>query len=336
MVCPIASVLFLIWAIIRSGGIGPVVYQKNYLHGSEHAWVFIRGTLAAMGNLGTLIVNSPDFSRMAKNRNSALWSQIFAIPLCFSITSLIGILVSSASTILYHKTFWSPLDVLDKFCDTNDKAAKVGAFFISSSFMIGQLGVNICANSLSAGSDMTALFPYFINIRRGGYVCAAIGIAICPWNLMSSSNNFTTYMSSYSVFLSAIAGTISADYFFARRGYLNIWNLYSYKKGEDYHYNFGINWRAAVSYVCGVAINFVGFLGSCGVKVPIAATHVYYLNFIVGYSVSFVVYCVLAIFFPLPGVPAFEMKSRTWLEQYLDVDDFELEFLSGKRSAKLE
>lgn len=29
-----------------------------------------------------------------------------------------------------------------------------------------------------------------------------------PWNLLKSSNNFTTYLSAYSVFLSSIAGVM--------------------------------------------------------------------------------------------------------------------------------
>ena len=38
-----------------------------------------------------------------------------SIPICFSITSLIGILVTSASEAMYGKPFWSPLDVLGTF-----------------------------------------------------------------------------------------------------------------------------------------------------------------------------------------------------------------------------
>src|SRR5450432_3525825 len=64
---------------------------------------------------------------------------------------------------------------------------------------------------------MTALLPRYINIRPGGYVCAAVGLAMCPWNLLSSSNNFTTYLSAYSVFLSSIAGVIISDYYFVRK-----------------------------------------------------------------------------------------------------------------------
>ena len=74
---------------------------------------------------------------------------------------------------------------------------------------------------------MTALLPRFLNIRRGGYICALVGLVMCPWNLLSSSNKFTTYLSAYSVFLSSIAGVILSDYYFVRKGYFQIIELYS-------------------------------------------------------------------------------------------------------------
>ena len=54
-------------------------------------------------------------------------------------------------------------------------------FIIAFAFALAQLGTNIAANSVSAGTDMTALLPRYLNIRRGGYICAAVGLAMCPW-----------------------------------------------------------------------------------------------------------------------------------------------------------
>lgn len=66
---------------------------------------------------------------------------------------------------------------------------------------------------------------------------------MCPWNLLSSSNNFTTYLSAYSVFLSAIIGVMFTDYFAIRRGKLDVAELYSFKKSGYAWYNWGINVR---------------------------------------------------------------------------------------------
>lgn len=117
--------------------------------------------------------------------------------------------------------------------------------------------------------------PRFINIRRGGFVCAAVGLAMCPWNLLSSSNNFTTYLSSYSVFLSSIAGVLICDYYVVRKGYLQVKDLYSARRTGPYFYLFGINLRAYGAYIAGILINVVGFAGAIGRDVPVGAQYIY-------------------------------------------------------------
>lgn len=117
--------------------------------------------------------------------------------------------------------------------------------------------------------------PRFINIRRGGFVCAAVGLAMCPWNLLSSSNNFTTYLSSYSVFLSSIAGVLICDYYVVRKGYLQVKDLYSARRTGPYFYLFGINLRAYGAYIAGILINVVGFAGAIGRNVPVGAQYIY-------------------------------------------------------------
>ena len=122
---------------------------------------------------------------------------------------------------------------------------------------------------------MTALMPRFINIRRGGFVCAAVGLAMCPWNLLSSTNNFTTYLSAYSFFLSSIAGVLICDYYVVRKGYLQIKDLYSARRTGPYHYLAGINLRAYAAYIAGILINVVGFAGAVGRTVPVGAQYIY-------------------------------------------------------------
>jgi NCS1 family nucleobase:cation symporter-1 len=148
-----------------------------------------------------------------------------------------------------------------------------------------------------------------MTIRRGGFVCAAIGFAMCPWNLLSSSNNFTTYLSAYSVFLSSIAGVMVCDYYFVRRGYLEVRHLYSAKKTSPYHYTHGFHWRAFASYFAGILINIVGFVGAVreptgGKPVPLGAQYIYNLNYFCGFIVSCTVYYCLCRLSPIPATSA--------------------------------
>ncbi|KAK1773344.1 uracil permease [Copromyces sp. CBS 386.78] len=312
---PSAAIAFMIWAIVRAGDIGPIIRQPSSLKGNDLAWEFVKGIMTSIGNFATLIVNDPDFSRFARKPRDALWSQLFTIPAGFAITSLIGILVSSCSFSIYGEAVWDPLELLEKFLDEGNSAERFGVFVISFAFSLAQLGTNIAANSVSAGADMTALLPRWINIRRGGYICAAVGLAMNPWTLLTDNNKFTTYLSAYSVFLSSIAGVIVFDYYAVRRGYLEVKELYDGRKTGPYYYTWGIHWRAYAAYISGILINVVGFAGAVGTKVPIGATYIYNVNFFAGFLVSGGVYWLLCHYFPVPAV------SDKWMEVGDEIED---------------
>lgn len=278
--------------------------------------------MSSIANFATLIVNDPDFSRFARKPQDAFWSQLITIPIGFAITSFIGIITSSSSVVIYPGTepIWDPLDLLEMFIDDGGSAARFGVFVIATAFALAQLGTNIAANSVSAGTDMTALLPRFLNIRRGGYICALVGLAMCPYTLLTSSNQFTTYLSAYSVFLSSIAGVMISDYYFVRKGFLDIKELYDARKTGPYFYTFGVHWRAYAAYISGILINVVGFAGAIGRDVPAGATYIYNLNFFCGFIVSSGMYWGLCKLFPVPAT------SDHWMEVGDEITDISLAY----------
>ena len=99
-----------------------------------------------------------------------------------------------------------------------------------------------------------------------------------------------------------------SDYYFVRKGYLIIQDLYRAGKHTTYIYTYGFHWRGYTAYICGILINIVGFVGAIGRPVPKGATYVYNLNFFCGFIVSSGTYYLLCRFFPIPGC------SDTWCE----------------------
>lgn len=49
--------------------------------------------------------------------------------------------------------------------------------------------------------DMAGLWPKYINIRRGSYIMACIGIATQPWQLLSTADKFLKVLSGFGVFM---------------------------------------------------------------------------------------------------------------------------------------
>lgn len=123
----------------------------------------VSSLMSCISNMATLVTNAPDFASRATSPGAALWPQLIAVPLGFSLVSFVGIIVSSSSQTIYGEAIWSPIDLLNKFLDDSPSSAtRFGVWFIAASFIIAQLGTNISANSVSAGCDLTSLFPRFI------------------------------------------------------------------------------------------------------------------------------------------------------------------------------
>ncbi|CDO94335.1 unnamed protein product [Kluyveromyces dobzhanskii CBS 2104] len=325
VITPVALIAFLAWTITKSHGnleLGSLTSSPPSK--SVIGWAYVRAIMSSLDNFSTLILNAPDFARFSKTKYSSIYSQLIFIPILYCILGIIGILITSAAFHMYEVNYWNPLDVLNRFLDNYSSGNRAGVFLISTSFALAQLGTNVASNSISAGTDMTALLPKFINIRRGSYICAAISIAICPWDLMATSSKFTTALSAYAVFLSSISGVIAADYYVVRKGYINLHHCYTNKLGSWYMYNkYGTNWRAVVAYVLGMVPNFTGFIGSIGPKVPEGAMRVYYLNYFTGWLISFLIYCTLCYYFPVDGMPkGVKYLQRVWLEKWADVEHF--------------
>ena len=335
-VVPTAGLAFFIWSLVRAKGAGPVIRQPATIGGSVLGWAIVKGIMSSIANFAALIVNDPDFSRFAKKPSDAFLPQLLTIPIGFGVTSFIGIMVSSCSVVIFGgEPIWNPLELLTKFLGEGGAGNRAGVFIIAAAFVLAQLGTNIAANSVSAGTDLTALMPRWINIRRGGYICAAVGLAMCPWNLLSSSNNFTTYLSAYSVFLSSIAGVMICDYYIVRKGYLSITDLYSANKSSPYYYTAGFHWRAYLAYVCGILINIVGFVGAVEEPTkgrntaPMGAQYIYNLNYFMGFIVAAIVYWGLCKVSPVPAT------SEVWMEVGDQIDDLHLVQTDSGKGRKL-
>lgn len=343
VVAPIAAFGLMIWVLIKAKGGGEILNApiSKEVPTSTIGWTFIKAMMSAISNYAALIMNATDFSRFAKHPRESTWSQFLPIPIGFGITSLVGIIISSAYQSRYTSqedvsNAWNPLLVMMKFVRDEPTAGnRAGVFFFAIGFAIAQIGTNIVANSASAGTDLTALLPRFINIRRGQYICALIGLCICPWNFFTSNNNFTTYLSAYSVFLSSISGVILCDYFWLRRGRLELMDLYNGHAYSRYMYGkIGVNWRGVLAYFLALVPNMPGFADAvrttqmADTGVPKGAVYLYNVNYFVGFIVAWVLYMVFCILFPPSNVPE-ELKGRLfegwrWIEEPdAYVEDFE-------------
>ena len=285
-------------------------------------------TSSAVNYMLTMILNSPDFSSRAKSSSAALWPQLIGVPVGFVVTSFIGIVICSSAQPQFGEPIWDVLPIMARMLDTDySSSTRAGIACISLGFIYVQLLSNVAANSVSAGCDLTALFPRFINIRRGGYIAALVGICMNPWMLFTSSSKFSNYISAYAVLLTCILGPMLADYWIIRRGHYRVADLYTTNKSGWYWYTFGVNWRAFVGYLCGFALNAPGFINTinANVKVPTSMQHVFNLSWVSGTGVSALFYVLCCYASPPPGMNRRfqEVDESAYASEYEGVQDTE-------------
>lgn len=251
------------------------------------------------GTWATLACNIPDFSRYARSSRGQ-YIQLPVLPLIFTSCAVIGIVTTSATSVIYGETIWNPLEIIEKWL-ANGHGGRAAAFFAATSWYIAQVGTNITANSISAANDLTVLFPRYINIERGCMIAAIIGgWVIVPWKILSSAQTFLAFMGGYAVFLAPIAGILAADYWLVKKQHIDVPALYDPR--GIYRYNrYGTNWRAAIGFFVAIGPNMPGLVLSInpnGAHISKGAQNLYTFDWLYGFVVSVVLYTALSWIWP--------------------------------------
>lgn len=293
------------WCIHKAGGSGSIFDLQPTVSGSTKAYLWLSCMSSVTGTWSTLACNIPDFSRYART-SKGQFIQLPFLPLVFTLCGTIGIITTSATSIIYGKPIWDPLQIISKWLDLGH-GGRAAAFFAATAWYIAQVGTNITANSISAANDLTVLFPRYVNIERGCIIAAIVGgWVIVPWKIISSAETFLAFMGGYAVFLAPIAGILAADYWLIKKQHIDVPALYD--PGGRYKYWYGINWRALLALLVAVSPNLPGLGYSIGLQTNNAETgtqtdsvgisegakNLYTFDWLFGFVTSVVVYTVVS------------------------------------------
>ena len=287
---PLAALALLAWAISAGHGLGPILDQPSKFIDSAGFWNFFFPALTGMvGFWATLSLNIPDFTRYAKSQRAQITGQAIGLPPSMTLFSFIGVVVTSATFIIYGETIWDPLVLAGKF------ESKLIVSIAMICVAISTLATNIAANIVSPANDFSNLSPAKINFRTGGYITGIIGILIFPWKLIADPNGYIfTWLIAYSSLLGPVGGIMIADYYFIRKQQLKLDALYSYD--GEYKFKNGFNRVAIIALLCGIIPNVPGFLVTIKVLDSSAVYEwiagLYHYAWFVGFGVSFAVYLV--------------------------------------------
>lgn len=295
------------WAFSKAGGFGPILDQPSqFVEGGKKAgqfWTVFWPSLTAMvGFWATLALNIPDFTRFAKSQRDQFIGQAIGLPAPMGLLSLLSVLVTSATVLIYGKTIWDPVDLASNM-------SGVGVLIALLVLTIDTMGCNLAANLVGPAYDFSALNPRAISYKLGGLITAFIAIAMMPWKLIASTQGYIfTWLIGYSALLGPIAGIMIVDYYLVRKTRLEIGELYD--PNGRYRYQGGWNMAAVIAFVLGVLPNVPGFLGAAFPQsfpsVPAVFNAVYTYAWFIGLAIAAVVY---AVAMKLRSDPAYQAGS---------------------------
>ena len=288
---PIAAIALFCWAVIAAKGLGPILREPSKFTDSASFFKFFFPALTAVvGFWATLSLNIPDFTRYSKSQRAHIKGQAIGLPPSMTLFAFVGVVVTSASAIIYGSPEWDPVKLASHF------DSKLMVTFAMFGIIISTLATNIAANIVSPANDFSNLSPSKINFKLGGYITGVIGVLIFPWKLMADPNGYIfTWLIAYSSLLGPIGGIMIVDYYFIRKKELAVDELYQHN--GRYKFSNGFNPIAIVALVAGILPNVPGFLVNTKLiaadATPGWINNLYHYAWFVGFFVSGFVYWVL-------------------------------------------
>ncbi|THH12505.1 hypothetical protein EW146_g7628 [Bondarzewia mesenterica] len=317
VIMPIFGFALFGWAVGRAHGFGPVFSQGTHVSGTPTAIVFFSAMTSAIAPKATLALNIADFTRYAKSPRDVVWTNIFSLAIPVTLCAILGVVVTSATQVIYGVSTWNPLQVAELW---DSRAAQ---FFAAFCWALAVIATNISANSTAVGNDLAILFPSYINVRRGQYLCAIIGVAACPWIVQNSAKSFTSFLGGYSIFLAPVAGILLSDFYILRRRYMDIPSLYR-KGSSPYWYTCGFNFRAIVAFTLTLIPSLPGFAANVNTNlhIPPGASYVFSVVWPVGVVLSAALYLLFNFIWPTTSIikPDASLERSVADEKKVDPD----------------
>jgi nucleobase:cation symporter-1, NCS1 family len=237
------------WAIWKAGGLGPIIHEGG--KPGAFALLFVPSLTAVIGFWSTLSLNMPDFTRYGRSQREQAVGQIVALPSTMTVFAGMGIIITSATVLIYGKAIDNPIALGGLFSN------RLIVAIIMFTVVVATLAVNIAANVVSPANDFANAFPGKINFKLGGLITGVIGIAMMPWELLANAKRYIDgWLLGYSGSLGSIAGVLIVDYWILRKKTLDLKSLYV--RDGAYTYWKGWNVAAIVATLAGTAVALAG------------------------------------------------------------------------------
>lgn len=244
------GISLVVWAINVANGIQPLVSLTSTIPKNEFVGSFFLSMTALIGTMSALMLNIPDLTRFSKSQRDQTIGQAIGLPTMFILFSLMGILVTAGTIHEFGIPITDPIELLKQF--DNPFVAIIGALAV----LTATTSTSVATNLVSAGFDLTNLFPSKLNYRKSGMIAIVIAVVAVPWLWFDDAELINVIMGGIAAALGPAIGIMIVDYHIIRKRYLNVEDLYV--KFGQYAYKKGWNIHALIAMVMGIIIAIIG------------------------------------------------------------------------------
>ena len=287
----VMTAVLLVWAVGEANGLGPLLAQPGKLRHVRRVLPGVRPVADGDDRLlGDAVAQHARLHRFGRSQREQIVGQVVALPTTMAVFAAMGVLITSATVVIYGEAIWDPVKLVARF----DTPLVVAISMFTA--VVATLAVNIAANVVSPANDFANAFPRLIDFKTGGLITGLLAILMQPWKLLADPSGYIfTWLLGYSGGLGSIAGVLIADYWIVRRTRVGLEDCICPK--------VRIGTRAAGTSPAAIATVVGCGLAWGGLVVP-ALKPLYDYAWFVGFAASFVVYVAMMRRVPAVTVPS--------------------------------
>ncbi|MGW1785250.1 NCS1 family nucleobase:cation symporter-1 [Streptomyces sp. NPDC002143] len=244
----LVMIALAIWVLAKAGWTISLTSTPHPVSVGEQwrQWFGAIGLILA--TYGTLMLNFCDFSRFAPDYRTVRRGNFWGLPLNSTAFVVVSVIVTAGSLEVFGEAITDPAELVAKVGNT--WVLVLGAL----TFAVATMGVNIVANFVSPAYDLANVWPQKITFRVGGMISTVAALVVTPWNLFSNPTVVNYFLGGLGAFLGPLFGVIMVDYYWVKRGRVDVNELFDATPGSRYYYRKGVNPKALWAFLPSAAV----------------------------------------------------------------------------------
>lgn len=272
----------VIWGLRAAGGFGPILNYTTTatteLNPIFAYLVIIASSIAVWAAPG---VSVADFTQNAESTEDQVVGQTGSFLVAYAMYAFAAVIILNVGSLQGINHDGAILEIINTFDST------FSIFLASFVLLATTVSTNATGNIIPAAYQLTALFPKYIDYRKGVLLASVLSFVIMPWRFMQTGGLFLVFLNLIGALLGPVAGVMIAHFYFVAKQEIDLDQLYvDLDQKDDSNYR-GINYNGYIALI-------VGFIVSVSGEIIPALGPVSQIGWIVGFIVAFVLYLIMS------------------------------------------